>query len=93
MTAPLDRLCQPTLVDGTVAGDPAWHHFAPVGDETAKQALIFVIDMLDLVFAESADFPAFPLGKISFARISISIIAFSTHVWFHISPFALQLVI
>ena len=63
MAASLDRLRQPPLMDSAITGDPARHDLPAVGYEPAQQPLVLIVDMLNLVFTEPADFPASPLGK------------------------------
>jgi hypothetical protein len=52
----LDGGRQLSLMAGTVAGDPAGNQFAALGDETAQEANVLVVDR-DSLGAEAADLP------------------------------------
>jgi hypothetical protein len=52
----LDGGCQLSLMAGAVAGDPAGNQFAALGDETAEEANVLVVDR-DSLGAEAADLP------------------------------------
>jgi hypothetical protein len=54
----LDRVRQLALVPGAAAGDAARNDLAALGDEAAQTTHVFVVDEVDLVRAELADFSA-----------------------------------
>lgn len=46
------------LVLGAVTGDPAWYDFAPLGDEVAQGAWVFVVNGCIFLGAETANLAA-----------------------------------
>jgi hypothetical protein len=54
----LDRVRQLALVPGAAAGDTARNDLAALGDEAAQTPDVLVVDEVDLVCAELADFSA-----------------------------------
>jgi hypothetical protein len=65
VACPFDRLGDVTLMRGTVSGNPAWHNFAPLGDEETERARLFIIDDKVFLRAETANFT--PLERTTFA--------------------------
>ena len=79
-------------MNSTVAGDAARENFAAIVDKTAHHSFIFVIDIINLVVAEAADFlsshywhiliPLFNFldSILSFSRDSSADAAYSPHL-------------
>jgi hypothetical protein len=57
-TGALDGVGQLALMPCAAAGDPARNDFAALGDEAAEATHVFVVDEVDLVRAELANFSA-----------------------------------
>jgi hypothetical protein len=57
-TGALDGVGQLALVPGATSGDPARNDLAALGDEAAEATHVFVVDEVDLVRAELANFSA-----------------------------------
>jgi len=57
-TRALDGVGQLALVPGATPGDPARNDLAALGDEAAEATHVFVVDEVDLVRAELANFSA-----------------------------------
>jgi hypothetical protein len=47
---------QSSLVPGAITGDASGHDFTPVSYELAQQSLVFVVDLVYSVFAETTGF-------------------------------------
>src|SRR5215210_4402160 len=58
LARPHDRDTQPALMLRAGAGNPPRQHLAALGNEAAQQLDVLVVDVVDLVRAELADFPA-----------------------------------
>src|SRR5204863_9404902 len=52
----LDRIRQPALMRRAHAGNPARHNLAPLRDEAVQQFRVLIVDVVDLLDAEPADF-------------------------------------
>src|SRR5581483_4739870 len=63
-----DRRRQPALMRRADTGQPAWHNLATFRYKLREQANVFVIDRLDLLHAEFADFLAAKVLAPAFAR-------------------------
>src|SRR5882757_6966941 len=57
LTCTLDRRLQLSLMLGTGTGDPARQNLAALGHKGPQQLDVLVVDVVDLVRAELADFP------------------------------------
>lgn len=67
MSTALDSRIKFTLMFSTVTGDATRDDLAPVGHETAHNAIILMINIVDLVLAEAADFSSSFCSKFSHA--------------------------
>lgn len=56
MPRALDGCRQLSLMPGTVARNAAWDNLAPIGQEIFQRLDIFIVDVGDIVGAETANF-------------------------------------
>jgi hypothetical protein len=55
VTGTLDGCAKLSLVSCTIAGDPAWDNFPPLGDQVTQALDVLIIDVRNLIRTEATD--------------------------------------